>query len=76
MIDPGCKQCPRLADYGTSLQIQYSDYHRAPVADFNARDARRLIVGLTPGLHGANANGRLNPDDFARVVHGIREVLL
>jgi len=58
MIDPGCQLCPRLADYRTSLQIQYPDYHCAPVADFGARDARLLIVGLAPGLHGANASGR------------------
>ena len=43
MIDPGCQLCPRLADYRTSLQIQYPDYHCAPVADFGARDARLLI---------------------------------
>jgi len=57
-MDPGCQLCPRLADYRTSLQIQYPDYHCAPVADFGARDARLLIVGLAPGLHGANASGR------------------
>ncbi|MCP4471030.1 MAG: hypothetical protein GY815_10140 [Gammaproteobacteria bacterium] len=75
MIDPGCQLCTRLADYGTSLQIQYSDYHRASVADFGARDARLLIVGLTRGLQSANASGRLNAETFARVIHDIRKVL-
>ena len=58
MIDPGCQLCPRLADYRANLQIQYPDYHCAPVAAFGSPDARLLIVGLAPGLHGANASGR------------------
>jgi len=58
VIDPGCQLCPRLADYRARLQIQYPDYHCAPVAAFGASDARLSIVGLAPGLHGANASGR------------------
>jgi uracil-DNA glycosylase family 4 len=58
VIDPGCQLCPRLADYRASLQIQYPAYHCAPVAAFGAPDARLIIVGLAPGLHGANASGR------------------
>ena len=69
MIDPGCQLCPRLADYRTSLQIQYPDYHCAPVADFGARDARLLIVGLAPGLHGANASGRPFTGDASGDLH-------
>ncbi len=58
MIDPGCQLCPRLAEYRTSLQARYPDYHCAPVSAFGATDARLFIVGLAPGLHGANASGR------------------
>jgi len=58
VIDPGCQLCPRLADYRASLHTQYPDYHCAPVSAFGAPDARLTIVGLAPGLHGANASGR------------------
>lgn len=58
MIDSGCQLCPRLADYRARLQIEYPGYHCAPVAAFGPPGARLLIVGLAPGLHGANASGR------------------
>jgi len=54
----GCRQCPRLAVYRDGLKLQYPDYHCAPVPAWGAVDARLLIVGLAPGLHGANASGR------------------
>jgi uracil-DNA glycosylase family 4 len=58
VIDPGCQLCPRLAGYRASLQTRYPDYHCAPVAAFGTSAARLFIVGLAPGLHGANASGR------------------
>lgn len=54
----GCQRCARLADYRASLQIRYPDYYNQPVPPFAAADPRLLIVGLAPGLHGANASGR------------------
>jgi uracil-DNA glycosylase family 4 len=54
----GCQLCPRLTDYRASLRLRYPHYHCAPVAGFGSPDARLLIVGLAPGLHGANASGR------------------
>jgi len=54
----GCQQCPRLAAHRATLKLRYPDYHCAPVAAFGASSARLLIVGLAPGLHGANASGR------------------
>jgi len=54
----GCQLCPRLAAYRESLKMQYPDYHCAPVAALGNSNAKLLIVGLAPGLHGANASGR------------------
>lgn len=54
----GCQLCPRLAAHRASVKLRYPDYYCAPVAAFGAASARLLIVGLAPGLHGANASGR------------------
>ncbi|MDC1287985.1 uracil-DNA glycosylase [Gammaproteobacteria bacterium] len=54
----GCQLCPRLAAYRENLKRQYPDYHCAPVAAMGNSSAKLLIVGLAPGLHGANASGR------------------
>ena len=54
----GCRRCARLADYRVSLQTRFPDYYNRPVPPFAAEDPRLLIVGLAPGLHGANASGR------------------
>ncbi len=52
-----CQLCPRLTDYRREQQRRYPDYHCRPVAASGPADARLLIVGLAPGLHGANASG-------------------
>lgn len=54
----GCQLCPRLADFRSEQKTRYPGYHCLPVAGFGAPDPRLLIVGLAPGLHGANATGR------------------
>lgn len=54
----GCQLCPRLAAHRKTVKLHYPAYHCAPVAAFGASGARLLIVGLAPGLHGANASGR------------------
>lgn len=54
----GCQLCPRLAAYRFEQKARFPAYHCLPVAGFGATDARLLIVGLAPGLHGANATGR------------------
>jgi uracil-DNA glycosylase family 4 len=53
-----CQRCPRLTDYRTKQKKIFAEYHCLPVAGFGAADAKLLIVGLAPGLHGANASGR------------------
>jgi len=53
-----CKRCKRLSKFLKDIKVEYPDYHCAPVAPFGPDDARLLIVGLAPGMHGANATGR------------------
>ena len=52
-----CQLCPRLNDFRQLQRRQYPDYHNAPVAPLGAASPRLLVVGLAPGLHGANATG-------------------
>jgi uracil-DNA glycosylase family 4 len=66
--DRDCRLCPRLADFRDSLKSRFPDYHNAPVAAFGDAAPRLLIVGLAPGLHGANATGRPFTGDFAGIL--------
>jgi uracil-DNA glycosylase family 4 len=56
--DPDCRLCPRLATFLDEVRAQHPDYWARPVPSFGDADARFLIVGLAPGMHGANATGR------------------
>jgi len=53
-----CRLCPRLVAYRKEQQARHPGYHNRPVRSFGSDRARLLIVGLAPGLHGANATGR------------------
>lgn len=53
-----CQLCPRLAAYRTEQKSRFPEYRCQPVGAFGSIDASLLIVGLAPGLHGANATGR------------------
>ncbi|HTO71895.1 MAG TPA: uracil-DNA glycosylase [Myxococcota bacterium] len=55
---PHCARCPRLAAYQAELRVRHADYWNRPVPGFGDRAARLLVVGLAPGLHGANRSGR------------------
>jgi uracil-DNA glycosylase family 4 len=55
---PECTACPRLATYLASLRKRYPDYWNRPVPSFGDPRARLAILGLAPGLHGANRSGR------------------
>jgi len=55
---PTCRACPRLAGYLDRLREQLPEYHCAPVPAWGSTRARLLIVGLAPGMHGANRTGR------------------
>ena len=60
-----CPLCPRLAAFRAENRTKFPDYWNAPVPSFGPLDARILIVGLAPGLHGANATGRPFTGDWA-----------
>jgi uracil-DNA glycosylase family 4 len=63
-----CVQCPRLASFRATNRSHEPTWHNAPVPSFgqeHAADARLLIVGLAPGLRGANRTGRPFTGDFA-----------
>jgi uracil-DNA glycosylase family 4 len=62
---PDCGLCPRLADFRAANAAQFPDWHNAPVPAFGPIDARLLIVGLAPGLRGANRTGRPFTGDYA-----------
>ena len=60
-----CPRCERLAAYRREAQARAPDWFNAPVPPFGAPDARLLIVGLAPGLQGANRTGRPFTGDYA-----------
>jgi uracil-DNA glycosylase family 4 len=60
-----CPLCPRLVDFRQANQQEYPDYFNAPVPSFTGHNVRLLIVGLAPGLHGANRTGRPFTGDWA-----------
>ena len=60
-----CKLCPRLVAFRKEHRTAEPHWHNAPVASFGGLDARLLIVGLAPGLRGANRTGRPFTGDFA-----------
>ncbi len=63
--DRDCPLCPRLKDFRDANRAAWADWHNAPVPSFGANDARLLIVGLAPGLRGANRTGRPFTGDYA-----------
>ncbi len=56
--DIGCRQCVRLAEFLDEVKQDHPGYFCRPVPPFGDPKARFLIVGLAPGMHGANATGR------------------
>lgn len=62
---PDCTLCPRLATFRANARDRFPGWHNAPVASFGTTDAEVLIVGLAPGLKGANRTGRPFTGDHA-----------
>lgn len=60
-----CVSCPRLAGFLAEVRQKHPEYHARPVAPFGDPKARLLIVGLAPGMHGANRTGRPFTGDYA-----------
>jgi uracil-DNA glycosylase family 4 len=67
-FEPHCRLCPRLARHLDAVSSAHPDYHCRPVAPFGSRRARLLVVGLAPGLHGANRTGRPFTGDHAGIL--------
>jgi len=63
--DRNCPLCPRLAEFRAEARMRQPDWHNSPVASFGDSTARLLIVGLAPGLQGANRTGRPFTGDYA-----------
>jgi uracil-DNA glycosylase len=60
-----CALCPRLADFRAAQRNAHPGWFNAPVPSFGETSAELLIVGLAPGLRGANRTGRPFTGDFA-----------
>lgn len=63
--DPDCALCPRLAGFRAAQRAAHPEWHNAPVPSFGAASPELLIVGLAPGLRGANRTGRPFTGDYA-----------
>ncbi len=68
VFDAGCRRCDRLACFLDEVKAQHPDYFCRPVPPFGAEDPGLLIIGLAPGMHGANATGRPFTGDFAGIL--------
>jgi uracil-DNA glycosylase family 4 len=68
IFDRDCVRCTRLADFLCGVRADHPDYYGRPVPPFGAPDARLLVVGLAPGMHGANASGRPFTGDHAGIL--------
>jgi len=67
-FDPDCRRCPRLARFLTEVSARHPGYHCRPVPSFGDCASRLLVVGLAPGLHGANRTGRPFTGDHAGIL--------
>jgi uracil-DNA glycosylase len=63
--DRNCPFCPRLVSFREAARARNPDWYNAPVSSFGDPDARLLIVGLAPGMQGANRTGRPFTGDYA-----------
>jgi uracil-DNA glycosylase len=68
LYDPNCVRCPRLATYLAECRRQHPDYWCRPVPSFGDPAPKIVLVGLAPGLHGANRTGRPFTGDFAGIL--------
>jgi uracil-DNA glycosylase family 4 len=63
-----CRACPRLAGHLDDVKRDHADYHARPVPAFGDPAPRLLVVGLAPGMHGANRTGRPFTGDHAGIL--------
>jgi uracil-DNA glycosylase family 4 len=63
-----CRDCPRLAQFLDRVSAEHPEYHAQPVPAFGAERPHLLVVGLAPGMHGANRTGRPFTGDHAGIL--------
>ena len=63
--DKNCDKCERLVCFRNENRKKFLTYHNAPVSSFGEIEAKILVVGLAPGLNGANQTGRPFTNDYA-----------
>jgi uracil-DNA glycosylase family 4 len=63
-----CRQCQRLAGFLDEVKNRHPDYYARPVPAFGDAAPKLLIIGLAPGMHGANRTGRPFTGDFAGIL--------
>lgn len=70
LVEPrhDCPLCPRLVEYRKQLRREHRDWFNAPVPSFGSLSASVLIVGLAPGVSGANRTGRPFTGDAAGAI--------
>ena len=68
VFDRSCRACPRLARFLDDVNERYPEYYCKPVPPFGDDAARFLVVGLAPGMHGANRTGRPFTGDHAGIL--------
>jgi uracil-DNA glycosylase family 4 len=66
--DEACRRCDRLAGFLAEVRSAHPTYWCKPVPPFGEGGARLVIVGLAPGMHGANASGRAFTGDYAGIL--------
>ncbi len=67
-FDIDCRQCTRLATFLDDVKTKNPTYFCKPVPQFGDANAKLIIVGLAPGMHGANKTGRPFTGDFAGIL--------
>jgi uracil-DNA glycosylase len=63
-----CRECSRLAGFLDEVKARYPDYYARPVPAFGDVSPKVLIIGLAPGMHGANRTGRPFTGDYAGIL--------
>jgi len=67
-FNPNCQLCPRLSDFLQEVKRKHPTYYCKPVPAFGTKQPALLIVGLAPGMHGANQTGRPFTGDHAGIL--------
>ncbi len=68
IFDADCRRCPRLAAFLDAVHVEEPNYYCRPVPPFGDAGARIILVGLAPGMHGANRTGRPFTGDHAGIL--------